>query len=266
MINQIIKGQTCPFCGQKIEQQTIKIGNRLIYLPLICHCQQAEKHRATERQKKEAAEAVAEEAKKIARIKQEIRSIDAFCFNFPRFQARNFDNFIADTSAKEKNRQICVKYAANIAKLPPSPVRNSLYLVGNCGTGKTHLAAAIYNALSAKPCIFNTMQNILNSLQQGVLTDYQKQLAVLEKCHLLFLDDLGKEKTTEWAVSTIYQVINGRYNSCRPIVITSNYTPQELQAKWAKQGDMAIAEAIIDRLQEMCCLIPFSGDSFRKKK
>ena len=89
-------------------------------------------------------------------------------------------------------------------------------------------------------------------------------LKIYEDCTLLIIDDLGKEKPTEWALQMIYSIIDKRYNSLKPIVVTTNYTASELINRMTISSDKSSAEAIVDRLFEICEYIPITGDSFRK--
>lgn len=49
--------------------------------------------------------------------------------------------------------------------------------------------------------------------------------------NLLVIDDLGKENQTLWAVSMIYMAIDDRYNTRKPVVVTSNHSKRELVAR-----------------------------------
>jgi DNA replication protein DnaC len=53
---------------------------------------------------------------------------------------------------------------------------------------------------------------------------------VYESVPLLIIDDLGKEKPTEWTLATLYAIIDGRYDSAMPVIITTNYDMQSLRA------------------------------------
>jgi len=78
---------------------------------------------------------------------------------------------------------------------------------------------------------------------------------------LLIIDDFGMERSTEYGLEQIYNVIDSRYRSEKPLIVTTNHTPDMLQ----NPQDTAHAR-IYDRLTEMCAPILFMGGNFRKEK
>lgn len=75
------------------------------------------------------------------------------------------------------------------------------------------------------------------------------------KTPVLFLDDLGVEKASEWVKEQLYMVINERYNWIRPIVLTTNLTIREIAEHY---GDR-----MASRLVEMCQTINYGGNDNR---
>lgn len=76
---------------------------------------------------------------------------------------------------------------------------------------------------------------------------------------LLILDDFGMERGTEYSLEQVYNVIDSRYRSRRPLIVITNLSLQDLQ----HPQDTAHAR-IYDRLLEMCAPIRFSGENFRR--
>ena len=99
--------------------------------------------------------------------------------------------------------------------------------------------------------------------REGV--DESEVLSLYKKVPLLIIDDIGKEPPTEWAISTIYNIITGRYEAYLPIIITTNYDSKTLVARMTPQTthDSITAEATIDRLNEMCRVVILNGNSWR---
>ena len=133
-------------------------------------------------------------------------------------------------------------------------------LWGGVGTGKSYFAGCIANALmeqevAVRMTNFALILNDLTASFEG-RNDY---IARLCRAPLLILDDFGMERGTEYGLEQIYNVIDSRYRSRRPLIVTTNLPLQDLQ----HPQDTAHAR-IYDRLLEMCAPIRFSGDNFRK--
>lgn len=136
-----------------------------------------------------------------------------------------------------------------------------LVLWGDVGTGKTFFAACIANALveqnvSVKMTNFST---ILNDLFAE--TDKNKYLDRLNDHGLLIIDDLGIERGTEYALEQVYNVIDTRYKSGKPLIVTTNLTLDELKAP----VDIP-HKRIYDRVLGMCVPVMFNGVNFRKEE
>ena len=76
---------------------------------------------------------------------------------------------------------------------------------------------------------------------------------------LLIIDDFGMERGTEYGLEQVYNVIDSRYRSRKPLIVTTNLTLEELQ----HPEDTAHAR-IYDRLLEMCFPLCFTGENLRK--
>lgn len=77
-------------------------------------------------------------------------------------------------------------------------------------------------------------------------------------------EDLGKEQCTDWSVSTLYSILNDRYEDMKPTIITTNYNADELvRALTPKGGDGTKARAIISRLREVSTVITMAWPDYR---
>ncbi len=135
-------------------------------------------------------------------------------------------------------------------------------LWGSVGTGKSYFAGCIANALMEKEvsvCMTN-FALILNDLAASY-KDRNEYISRLCSFPLLILDDFGMERDTEYGLEQVYNVVDSRYRSGKPLIVTTNLTLEELQ----NPEDTAHAR-IYDRLTEMCCPVCIMGENFRKAK
>jgi DNA replication protein DnaC len=133
-------------------------------------------------------------------------------------------------------------------------------LWGGVGTGKSYFAGCIANALMEQEVAVR-MTNfalILNDLTAS-FEGRNEYIVRLCRAPLLILDDFGMERGTEYGLEQVYNVIDSRYRSRRPLIVTTNLSLQDLQ----HPQDTAHAR-IYDRLLEVCAPIRFSGENFRR--
>ncbi len=139
-------------------------------------------------------------------------------------------------AAQSDNLKRAVETAREFARSPGN------WLVFNSvsyGNGKTHLAAAIANAVADKgdPVLFVVVPDLLDHLRaafnpaSGVR--YDKRFDEVRTAPLLILDDLGTESATAWAREKLYQLFNHRYNARLPTVITTASPIDELDPRLA---------------------------------
>ncbi len=136
-----------------------------------------------------------------------------------------------------------------------------LLLWGGVGTGKSFLAGCIANALMEQevPVRMTNFARILNELNNS-FSGRNDIVDRLCRYPLLIIDDFGMECGTEYALEQIYNIVDSRYRSRKPLIVTTNLTLDEIR----HPQDTAHAR-IYDRLLEMCVPISCIGVSFRKE-
>lgn len=194
----------------------------------------------------------------------------------PRFAGCRFATFTA--------RQGTARALAAAREIGASS-RPGLVLCGPPGTGKTHLAAAmvadrierwladwpeavrlIVDPERGEMAYTRPDQRIRLVSVPGFLdrlrllirfADAADPLPELIAADLVVLDDLGREKVTDWASERLYVLVNERYNALRPTVVTSNYSPQEL----VERG----YDAVVSRLVEGVGAVLISATDYRSE-
>jgi DNA replication protein DnaC len=256
----------CEFCGKTLKDRTIpiKIGDEVHDLRIgieRCDCKEAQSYwEKVEQQNKARRLLIAERE----RQNRQNRLLDFSRMN-PRVRGYNFLNYkVTDT-----NRKAFMK-AKEYAKDIVNGKNNSLFITGNVGAGKTHLAASIANYLieNNQRVIFGTLINLLGEIKDSYKSNSETEGIIIDKYSrvpLLIIDDLGKEKPSEWVLEKLFTIINNRYERNLPVVITTNYNREQLTERLADGTNYIIAESIISRLYEMCSGISINGKDKRKE-
>jgi DNA replication protein DnaC len=120
-------------------------------------------------------------------------------------------------------------------------------------------------ARSSATAVYRTVGAVLQAIRATYdRTSEQSESQILSSLvspSLLILDEIGvsKEKPSDFELTTLFAIINGRYEEQRPTVIVSNLDAKALPA--------AIGERCADRLREGgVIVIPFEWESQRGKE
>lgn len=132
--------------------------------------------------------------------------------------------------------------------------RGWLLMQGGYGCGKTHLAAAIANGCLDKgvPVLFVNAPDLLDYLRgaynPNVEETYDERFNEVCNTPILILDDLGTQNATPWAEEKLYQILNSRYVSKRPTVITTNLDLEDIDPRLSSRlSDLDLVRKIIIR-------------------
>lgn len=169
----------------------------------------------------------------------------------------SFDSF-RKTNDNAYNLKLCLRYANHFDEMLAK--NQGLLFYGGVGTGKTFAAACIANQLLNQriPVIMTSFVKLLESMQ-GFSEDDSVLIARLNRAKLLIIDDLGAERSTDYALEKVYDIVDSRYRAKLPIILTMNLSMTEL-----KESTDIRYTRIYDRIFEMCYPMQFKGQSWRK--
>lgn len=89
-------------------------------------------------------------------------------------------------------------------------------------------------------------------------------LDIYKKVDLLIIDDLGKEQCSDWSMSTLYAIMNDRYEDMKPTIVTTNYNAEDLADALTPKGyDNTKIVAIISRLKETSEVMTMAWEDIR---
>lgn len=178
---------------------------------------------------------------------------------FPDAEMRKW-TFQQDDGGNSKIIEIAHKYVDNFNVMRSQGT--GLLLYGNVGCGKSFAAACIANALIDRgtPCMMTNFSRIINRLQES-FDGRQKYIDNLSRFDLLVIDDMAVERNSEYVWENIMNIVDSRYRSGLPLIVTTNLTIGEL----ADPSDIR-RQRVYSRLKEMCVPIEVTGADRRTSK
>ena len=149
------------------------------------------------------------------------------------FRAKGFKNFNSSGIEQlEKAKEACTQYCLNYQYIKESR-HNSVLLLGQVGSGKTHLALASANALldyQKIRVVYMPYREMVTRLKQNITDEdsYTRAIDIFKKAPMLVIDDLLKGRTTESDINILFEIINYRYVCGLPVIVTSEKIAGEL--------------------------------------
>lgn len=164
--------------------------------------------------------------------------------SFPvRFQDKTLDDYDDTVSPS------AAKALAAARRLVAGEIQN-LVLIGPAGVGKTHLAAGVLRMVGG---IWQNVAELIVGMKADIDRAADDKLyqwrpnELRREQRLVVLDDLGREKISDWTGETIYALINSRYEAMRSTIVTSNLSAEQLKANgyWPAISRLAEDGALI---------------------
>lgn len=232
------------YCGKCKTAKQVEINVRGTILRPHCMCK-CESARYNAEKEKEKAQALKEQ------IERNRKS------GFPESDMQGW-TFEKDDRANAKISDICHRYVEHFPSMKSKG--KGLMFLGDCGTGKTFLAACIANALldegySVLMTNFTRLVNTIFGMREGK----QDYIDSLNRYSLLIIDDLGVERQSEYVAEIVQNIIDSRYRAGLPMLITTNLTPQDFN----ESGDISKTR-LYSRISEMCLPLKVAGADRRK--
>ncbi len=162
-----------------------------------------------------------------------------------RFQDRSFANYEVTNEGQGRALRIAQAYAES---WPQMKERGTcLIFSGEPGTGKTHLACAIANAViqQGSAALFTTVSDALRSIKRAYGDASMSELDAINALvepRLMILDEVGMAYDTDHSKSLIFDLMNKRYEAMRPTILLTN-----LDAAALRQH---LGDRVTDRLRE----------------
>lgn len=232
------------YCGKCHTQKQceVEIGGRVIKPYCMCRCEIEREERLKEED----------------RARERMRRVDRMRrTGFPDSEMREW-TFANDDGKDAKTMAAMRRYVEKF----PQMLENGtgLMLYGNVGSGKSFAAACIANALieNGTPCLMTNFQRIVNRLSSG-FSGKQEYIDGLQKFDLLIIDDFAAERKTEYMAEQVTAVIDARYRSKLPLIVTTNINPRDLMS-----ADGIGEQRIYSRIMDMCVPVAFNGQDRRR--
>lgn len=242
----------CDKCGEKTSMQ-IELLGQIRTVKVACRCRTEELN---------ARDRMRENENKQRKL-MVYRSSSMMDDNF---ESWTFDNWLYFEPEDQKMLNMGKKY---VEKWDEVKAKNQgILLLGEKGVGKSYLTGCIVNALYKEgiPALQISSVRMLERIKASFNKDgeegSEEMIKTFKHADLLVIDDLGVENRTEWTIKTLYMILDDRYRSQKPTIISSNLDMKQLSDHLT--GSDGIARTF-DRIIEMCVPVTYKGTSKRKK-
>lgn len=187
--------------------------------------------------------------------KREVEKNTSVCFSERAMREWNFDN--------DNGSNLCMPYAKQYVEHWGDVKKKNIGLLlwGDVGTGKSYMAACIANALleQENKVLMTNFSTISNQIFAS--TDKNAYIEAVCSYDLLILDDLGSERSSSYMMENVFQVIDRRVCSGKPMIITTNLTVKEM-----RETQNMDEKRIYDRILQNCQPICVKGENQRREK
>ena len=171
---------------------------------------------------------------------------------------RYFKESLDTYKIKNKMQATAAKAATNFLHAAKCGEFKSLVMLGNAGTGKTHLSCAILRELGG---VYRIAPDIVEEMRRAKsFTAAETEAEIIDyygRVKLLVIDEIGRGISATDEKYVIYQLVNARYNTRKPTVLISNLGKSDFL--------QYIGVAAADRLVESAEICELKGESYRRE-
>lgn len=207
---------------------------------------------------RDGAERNAKLAGKAAEQRAQLESMLGQTMIPARFHGRTFESYRAEGPGQREAMRICQEFARDFDRGLKQGA--SLVLSGKPGTGKSHLAAAILQAIMPRHVgAYMTLMDMVRAVRDTWRRDSEisesQLLRKLTEFPLLVIDEIGVQYGTDGERAIVFDVMDRRYREMRPTILMTNLDKDAFRE--------AVGDRVYDRLTEVGRWIPFDWDSYR---
>lgn len=213
------------------------------FLPVACLCEQRELAKAeVEKRLTERREA-------------NMRRLEGLCAIGASGMPRA--TFAANDMKDEKTTKILMRYIDHFDDAVSGNM--GLMLYGDSGNGKTFFAECVATELMKRGYLV-WMTSILSvvPVMNSDAANKLRIMSMIKSADLLILDDFGVERDTSYMTEQVYEIINERYKSGKPLMITTNLTSEYMRTQMDRSW-----KRISERILEMCTPVKVEGGTRR---
>nr|MBQ8244496.1 ATP-binding protein [Oscillospiraceae bacterium] len=158
----------------------------------------------------------------------------------------------------EKNFQTCRRYALTFTEKS-----GNLLFSGDTGLGKTFLSACIARAVADRgySVVYESAGHLFTNLERAKFSGDEAAREVCRRysdCDLLIIDDLGTEMPGQFTTAALYNLVNDRLLTAKPMIISTNLTVEDMVRRYSPQ--------IASRLRGSFTRVAFLGEDIRVLK
>jgi len=158
----------------------------------------------------------------------------------------------------EKTFQTCRRYALTFTEKS-----GNLLFSGDTGLGKTFLSACIARAVADRgySVVYESAGHLITNLERAKFSNDENAREVCRRyndCDLLIIDDLGTEMPGQFTTAALYNLINDRLLSAKPMIVSTNLTVDDMIKRYSPQ--------IASRLRGSFTRVAFLGEDIRVLK